>query len=354
MQPVPEKKSHKNSNLLEKVTEFLAKTEEEVSIIEHQQCLCLVPQSSEKLMNGFIKFNPSINLDLDVKKEEPPQEKLSNDILSDFYEITGGVAGEEPLAGPKKRGRKRKAVIEVPQEDEFLDVPGGEVEEKPPAPKKRGRKRKVVEVSQEVEVKEEESPQENFSSQIVNEFLETAGSVAEEPSATPKKRGRKRKIVFEVPQEVPEETQDTKVEAIPESEGRTLRCNRSTTVTFEESSPFDYTLELSGEEKKWLREQIALSRYSDKLFTCSQCLKVLKSYAAVRYHIVNKHMKSRDSTKEWIAQQLKESELDARERGELLFKCTFCSKKYTSLPGLRYHIKLHAPEETAETTSNEK
>lgn len=56
------------SEIVENVEGFLKKTQEEVSVISHHNCLCLVPASSLKLMKFFIQFNPSINLNRDPLK----------------------------------------------------------------------------------------------------------------------------------------------------------------------------------------------------------------------------------------------------------------------------------------------
>ena len=99
-------------------------------------------------------------------------------------------------------------------------------------------------------------------------------------------------------------------------------------------------LKLIEEDETWLKEQIAESRRSADSYSCSQCLKKLKSAHACRYHLINIHIKAKDPLKQWVSQKLRECEQIAGENGVL--ECVICLKHFNSSPALRYHLMLHA------------
>jgi hypothetical protein len=168
--------------------------------------------------------------------------------------------------------------------------------------------------------------------------------IAEEAEVTkiPKKRGRKRKVIndsFAI---------DTKRQTRSVNYNEATGSDKTEVKTENHSIDILANYQLNEEELKWLKEQISLSRSTNKFFKCSQCHKTLKSYAACRYHIISKHIKIRDSTKEWIAQRIKEGEEFSRDGKVLKYKCIFCSKTYPQASGLRYHLKSHVDEQEVE------
>lgn len=157
----------------------------------------------------------------------------------------------------------------------------------------------------------------------------------DKPPKIPKKRGIKRKFVDDFNSNVTVTRRQTSL----------INYCESTTSVGNHSVDLLANYTLNDEETKWLKEQISLSRFNDKFFTCSQCQKILKSYAACRYHLISKHIKSRDSNKDWISQKVKEGEEFSPQGKVVKYNCVFCSKTYSSAPGLRYHLKIHMKTE---------
>lgn len=156
----------------------------------------------------------------------------------------------------------------------------------------------------------------------------------------PKKRGRKRRF-SDVSQPI-------------EIKRHTQSMNYSETKGRNHSIDALANYKLNEEEAEWLKEQISKSRFTDRFFTCTQCQKILKSYAACRYHLISKHIKTRDSNKNWIAQKVKEGEEFSPEGKVIKYKCTFCSKSYPNAPGLRYHLKSHLNTQDVTDDQNKK
>jgi hypothetical protein len=60
---VTTKQKSGKSEIEEQVSEFLEeKSGEKVTVVTHHHCLCLVPESSLKLMKYFVHFDPSIRI----------------------------------------------------------------------------------------------------------------------------------------------------------------------------------------------------------------------------------------------------------------------------------------------------
>lgn len=91
-----------------------------------------------------------------------------------------------------------------------------------------------------------------------------------------------------------------------------------------------------------ISDLVLKSMFNDNCFKCHFCNKILKSTAAIRYHIEHRHILKKNCTQEylWVSDQIQKGR-QKKKFGATEWHCTECSKIYTSQQALRAHLKLH-------------
>lgn len=230
----------------------------------------------------------------------------------------------------------------------------------------------AVDMNRECQAKQDsnyEDKEEKFldeSSDYLDEVLESETSSCEqlvtlliesnmEPEAaaieTQKKRGRKRKLETPSP--------EVQFELIPEHKIKTEKPSIDySTIKNEIKTEAKYGVptydQMKPEEYEWIRQQISASKIHANLFQCSQCNQQLRSQAAIRYHVYNKHLlkhntikhtKERAINNKWVAAKIKESKHIVRSSdgtlSNMIWKCVECSKTLNSAQSIRYHLHQH-------------
>lgn len=94
-----------------------------------------------------------------------------------------------------------------------------------------------------------------------------------------------------------------------------------------------------------LHDIINKSKVGGDQYKCSVCNQILKSRAAIIYHVKHRHiLKELSNETMWVSQRVKEGRQEKSEGGVVTFewRCHMCENiVYPSHQGLRAHIKSH-------------
>lgn len=374
-----------DAELMKKIVNFVNLTTEELTIMEHQNCLSLVPISKTDLMSTFLHYNPIVcdqnqpkerrsvtfseNLDRTYVYEQVsiPGSEDSNSTESDSsgdrdYKSTGIIEAfyGRSLNKNRRRGRPKK-LQEIELQHQEVNPLELSNDKKPK--RKRGRPPKITEPLTDLSEEEITKNQRNRKRKILELKQEVDDQVTSSISIAPyqqptelkvgpmerndsdsdwknglqlKKRGRKRKI--------PETNAENTLTPEKKKPGRKSKSHEMVAGKTERA-PDEYprSCELTESERNWLLEQIRLSKKSERAYHCLECHKVLSSYPSIRYHLIARHLAPRDPRKEWIRSKVKEGQKVVEDDSgpAIMWNCLQCSRVFTSQSALRYHLKAH-------------
>lgn len=288
-------------------------------------CLSLVPFSSVSIMNNFVLYTPTVQASV-MRVGNEPSEREESVSSSEQFSLLEPVLTPTPK---KKRGRKKKTLSSSSSETLTAFEPS--------APKKRGRKRKLP-----------------IEESVQDETGKTVTTPLEEPDPLD---------IHNIKQERSTSSNSDIFEE--KCDKQELKMVHDKDEEFKLSKKYDYkkkNYKISGhsltpEQESLLKTKMRLSKVNADLFKCSQCQKSLAGYAAIRYHILFKHILPRDTGKEWISKKVLESRKVIKTKGgsSHVWICVKCSKQHASAPSIRYHLKSHlkdAFDDNQETNNN--